>query len=424
LVVGPNVSRRVSQRQTPMLVCIQPILGWRRFHGQVIHKITVSGEVKGSRDENIPAQAKGESLIAASKVSVDVNSRLNVYGVQQATLNHSGTHTRNNATSLGATYAANDKVSVTGEISKGDRGSSALLGTEVSFSDTYSVYTNYSYSLSDEKLKKNSFVVGQRKTLSSQLKVYSEHQFSDEDSRTGYAHTIGLDHQFTRYSSASLSGQKASVENDDGTTTERDSVSVGFEYQKDRVQFNSKFEYRWSSTDDRIGNNDARFIEAGIGFALRPVKSDRLNMLARLTYLDDLQPLSQSSKPDQRSLIGSIEGYYDFTRVWSAGAKLAHRTSEIRLQRNAGEWLDNDASLVSARVRYKAIFGVDATGAYHWLHSSASKGDRHGALLTVGKRVGEHLTFSVGYNFTSFDDNLANDSYDVNGWFVNLIGTY
>jgi len=420
-------------------------------------KVTVSGEVKGSRDENIAAQAKGESLIAAGKVSVDVNSRLNVYGAQQATISHSGTHTPNNATSLGATYAANDRISVTGEISQGDRGSSALLGTEVSFSDSYSVYTNYSYSLSDEKLKKNSLVVGQRKTLSSQLKVYSEHQFSDEDSRNGYAHTLGLDHKLTRYSSASLSGQKASVENDDGTTTERDSVSVGFEYQKDSVRFNSKFEYRWdestildtrqwvstnrfeyrkspsyrwqgklnaSSTDDRLGNNDARFIEAGIGFALRPVKSDRLNMLARLTYLDDLQPLSQSTQPDQRSLVGSVEGLYDFTRLWSAGAKLAHRTSEIRLQRNAGEWLDNDASLVSARVRYKANFGVDATGAYHWLHSSATKGDRHGALFTVGKRVGEHLTFSVGYNFTSFDDNLANDTYDVSGWFINLIGTY
>ncbi len=419
--------------------------------------ITVSGELKGSRDENIVAQAKGQSLIVAGKVSADASERLNVYGTQQATVSHSGTHTSNNASSVGAIYTANDKVHVTGEISKGDKGNSALVGTEVNFSDTYSIYTNYTYSYSKENLNKNALVIGQKKTLSSQLKVYSEHQFSDEDSRTGYAHTVGLDQKITRHASANLSVQKASVENDDGNTIERDSISVGLEYKKDRVRINSKlehrsdesteldthqwvttnrFEYRkspsfhWqgklnaSKSNDRLSDNNARFIEAGIGFAFRPVKSDRLNMLTRLTFLDDLQPRSQSTQSDQRSLIGSIEGLYDITRLWSTGAKLAHRTSEIRLQRNEGQWLNNDASLVSARVRYKTIFGVDATSAYHWLYSGASKGDRHGALFTVGKRVGMHLTFSVGYNFSSFDDNLANDNYDVRGWFVNLIGTY
>jgi len=419
--------------------------------------ITLSGELKGSREENLIANAMGESLLAAGKASVDVSRRLNVYGLQQASISHSGTQTRNNATTLGATYAANKKVNVNGEISRGDKGSSALLGTEVNFSDTYSIYTNYTYSFNNDQVRKNSFVVGQRKTLSSQLKVYSEHQFSDEDSRTGYAHTVGLDQKFTKYSSGSLSAQKASIESDDGTTIDRNSVSTGFAYQRDKVRLNSKLEYRWdkspaldtrqwvatnrfeyrkspsyrwqaklnaSKTDDRLGDDDARFIEAGIGFAYRPVKNDRLNMLGRLTFLDDLQPRSQSAQPDQRSLISSVEGLYDLTRLWSVGAKFAQRTSEIRIRRNTGNWLDNDARLVSARVRYKTRFGIDASGAYHWLHSDASNGDRHGALFTVGKRVGDHLTFSVGYNFTSFDDNLANDSYDAKGWFVNLIGTY
>jgi len=458
-VSRPNDSFALFARATRLAEKDQSIES--NIAGQVDYlysdRITLSGELKGIRDENLIANAKGESLLAASKVSIDATDRLNIYGLQQATVSHSGTHTPNNATTAGATYAANDRVNISGEISKGDRGSSALLGTEVEFSKTYSVYTNYTYGFNKDRIKNNSFVVGQRKTLSSQLKVYSEHQFSDEGSGAGYAHTVGLDQKFTRYTSGSLSGQIASLENDDGTTVDRNSVSAGLGYRRDRVRLDSKLEYRWdessaldtrqwvatnrfeyrkspsyrwqgklnaSSTDDRLGDNDARFIEAGIGFALRPVKSDRLDMLARLTYLDDLQPRSQSTNPDQRSLIGSMESLYDFTRLWSAGAKLAHRTSEIRLQRNEGAWIDNDASLVSARVRYKARFGIDATSAYHWLHSSASEGNRHGVLLTVGKRVGEHLTFSVGYNFTSFDDNLANDSYDVKGWFINLIGTY
>jgi len=147
-------------------------------------------------------------------------------------------------------------------------------------------------------------------------------------------------------------------------------------------------------------------------------------MLGRLTYINDLPPLSQTAQTDQRSLITSIEGLYDITRTWSAGGKLAHRTSEIRLERNMGEFIDNDASLAAARIRYKARFGIDASASYHWLYSSATQGTNNGALFTIGRRVGDHLTFSVGYNFTSFDDDLTNDSFDAQGWFVNLIGTY
>lgn len=432
-----------------------------RISGQLDYifssRITLSGELRHNREENHAVDTNGESTIVAGKVSVDATPNLNVYGVQQATVSSSGTEERNNSTTLGANYIASRKLSLTGEISSGDLGNSALVGTEVSFTDTYSVYTNYTYSFNSDQVEKNTFVLGQRKTLSSQLKVYTEHQFSDEDNRNGYAHTIGLDQQFTKYTSASLSVQRASVDNGDGSDTDRNAVSAGLAYQKDNTRLNSKLEYRWdesditdtrqwvstnrfvyrktpsfrwqgklnaSVTDDRLGSDDARFVEIGVGFAMRPVTDDRLNMLGRLTYLNDLQPRSQTNEADQRSLIASVEGLYDVTRRWSAGAKLAHRTSELRLERNAGEWIDNDASLVSGRVRYKARFGVDATAAYHWLGSNATNGDRHGALFTIGRRVGDNLTFSVGYNFTSFDDNLADDSFDVKGWFLNLVGTY
>jgi len=420
-------------------------------------RVTLSAELRNNREQNHTANTNGESTLVAGKVSVDVNNNLNVYGMQQYTVKKTGTQSRNNSATLGTNYAASNKISLTGEISAGDRGNSALLGTEVNLSDSYSVYTNYTYSFNREKIEKNTFVLGQRKTISSQLKVYSEHQFSDEDSRAGYAHTVGLDQQFTKFTSASLSAQRASVDNGDGTNTDRNTVSAGLAYQKEKTRFNSKLEYRWdeavgintrqwvatnrfeyrktpsfrwqgkfnaSITDDQLGSDDARFVEAGIGFALRPVGNDRLNMLGRLTYLNDLQPLSQSTDADQRSLIASMEGLYDLTRRWSAGAKLAHRSSEIRLERNTGIWIDNDASLVSARARYKASFGIDASAAYHWLGSRATDGNRHGALFTIGRRVGDNLTFSVGYNFTNFDDNLANDSYDVKGWFINLVGAY
>ena len=420
-------------------------------------RLTLSGEVNRSSETNRVNDTRGSATTIAAKSAYDITDDLNIYGISQVTASRTGSHTRNNSNALGAIYSFNNNINLTGEVSTGDRGDSALFGAEVGFSDTYSVYTNYTYSLNSEMFEKNTLVVGQRKTLSSQLKVYSEHQFSDEDSRDSYAHTIGFDQKLTQYTTLGFSGQVASIENEDDTQVDRNTLSAGLAYQRDNKRFNSKLEYRedegagvdirqwvttnrfeyrrsaslrWqgqfnaSVTDDRIGVDDARFIEGGIGFAYRPVFNDRLNMLGRLTYLNDLQPLSQTTESDQRSLISSIEALYDLTRFWSVGGKLAHRGSEIRLERNAGDWIRNDASLAAARVRYKANFGIDATAAYHWLSSRETDSLRHGALLTIGRRVGDNLTFAVGYNFTSFDDNLGNDSYDVRGWFVNLIGTY
>ena len=134
--------------------------------------------------------------------------------------------------------------------------------------------------------------------------------------------------------------------------------------------------------------------------------------------------MSQSGSTDRRSSIFSFESLYDIGSSWSVGGKLAYREGEIRTIRQSGEWIGNDAGLASARLRYNTPFGLDAITSYHWLNSDATESTRHGALVSVGKTVGYNLQFSVGYNFTSFDDNLANEDFDVNGWFLNLIGKY
>ena len=180
-----------------------------------------------------------------------------------------------------------------------------------------------------------------------------------------------------------------------------------------------------SVTEDQLGDfEDARFVEAGIGFAYRPVSNDRLNMLGRLTYLFDLPPLSQSSETDRRSFIGSIEGIYELNAHWDLGAKAAHREGEQRLQRGDGIWFGNDASLFGIRLRYRVPYGLDLLGSYRWLSSDTTEGVRQGALFSLGRTVGDHLNLSIGYNFTDFDDDLGDDSFDARGWFLNLVGRY
>ncbi len=419
--------------------------------------ITFGTEYQHSVKEDLVSDTEGTLGVAAASVSANVSDNLTLYGIQQVTVDKTGNETDNDLSTVGAKYQANDKLKLNAEVSSGDRGDSILLGAERWFSDSYQVYSNYTYGLDSESQQKNSFVIGQRKSVSNSLKVYSEHQFSRDTNNDSFAHTLGLDNRISRFTSINLSVQTASLNSDTDESIDRNTLSAGIEYQRDKVRFTGKYEYRqdegqntdlvqwittnrfeyrrsvstrWqgklnaSVTKDENETENARFVEAGIGFAYRPVLHDRLNMLGRLTYLYDLQPASQSADNDQRSIIVSTEALYDVTKRWSIGGKFSHRLSEIRIERNVGPWIGNDASLAGVRVRRHVPFGIDLSASYRWLWSDESDGMREGALFTIGKRVGQHLTFAVGYNFTNFDDNLANDSYDVKGWFLNLVGTY
>ena len=104
--------------------------------------------------------------------------------------------------------------------------------------------------------------------------------------------------------------------------------------------------------------------------------------------------------------------------------KLAHKDARVRVDRDNGSWAENDATLLASRLRYHLLFKWDAMAEYHWLQSDASDNLKHGALLSFGRHVGDHVKLAVGYNFTTFDDNLLEDQYDVKGWFVNLVGKY
>lgn len=46
---------------------------------------------------------------------------------------------------------------------------------------------------------------------------------------------------------------------------------------------------------------------------------------------------------------------------------------------------------------------------------------RSGFLLGGYKRFSNNLKLGIGYNFTDFNDDLTDLSYEAEGWFVNLI---
>ena len=428
------------------------------------NKLTLSAEARyveeqdQSTNANTADSLTGKGAHAALKVGYDVKPNVNVYAVAQATVKTSGNYEDNNLFSVGTKAKLTDKLELDAELSTGDRGDAATVGASYRMMDNYTLYSNFTHSTDRTDGRRKAFTVGQGVTVSDQLKVYTEHQYTHEDTQSGVGHTFGLDYQLTKELTASASVQTAELDKDDGGLTDRDAFSVGLTYKKDKTDASTRLEYRrdkgseedteqwvttnkvnyrlnpslrlqgkfnYSETKDKLGNTrDASFTEAALGFALRPVHNDRLNILGRLTYLYDLQPLSQSVNPDEKSLIASIESSYQLNKKWEIGGKLAHKEGQIRTDRDSGQWEKNDATLAATRVRYHLTNKWDAMGEYHWMNSKESKDIQHGAMISVDRHVGKNMKVGVGYNFTDFTDDLSDTNGTAKGWFINLIGKY
>ena len=65
----------------------------------------------------------------------------------------------------------------------------------------------------------------------------------------------------------------------------------------------------------------------------------------------------------------------------------------------------------------------DVTGEYHWKQDDSLDNLEQGALVSVNKQLSDNFKVGIGYNFSSFEDDLVHeDDYDAQGVFINLIG--
>ena len=425
-------------------------------------KTTLSAEIRRVKEEdqsetaNTANSIDGEGTLAAFKVGYDINNDVNVYLIGQSTLSEDGNYESNDLVTIGTKAKLSTKIDLVAEFSAGDRGEAATLGIDYKHSKDHTFYSNYTLSKESKNTQRNLFTVGQRKTVTDRLKVFTEHQYTRETLQNGLGHNFGIDYDVNDDLLFSASIQTANLDQNDGGTTERNAFSVGLNYDKDKTTASTRLEYRrdkgddqdteqwvttnrinyrvnpslrlqgkfnYSETKDQLGNTrDAKFIESGIGFALRPTYNDRLNILGRLTYLYDLQPISQSSNVDEKALIASLETTYQLDQKWQIGGKLAHKLGEIRNDRDSGNWDKNDATLAATRIRYHLTHNWDAMAQYHWLNSEESKDTQHGAMISVDRHIGKNLKIGIGYNFTDFDDDLSNTEGNAKGWFINLVG--
>lgn len=422
----------------------------------------------GAADSGATASEDGQRVDLALQVGYAGGKNWSAYGFAQTTVEQESGRAENDRIGVGGDWQMNERVTVNGEVSGGDRTVGANIGGTYQKDDKTELYMNYALTTdrTDDGLHliNDNLVTGSRTRFSDSLHVYSERRANRSDQSKSLTNVYGASYTPTEEWSFGANYEIGEIHNSTGDT-HRNAIAFSGGYVKDQTKWTGAVEWRKDdgATSDRrtwlvrtninhqadpdwrflgkldfsrsfstTGSTDsAEFTEFSAGWAYRPVENDEFNALFKYTYFYDLPTSSQLSASGvtqnyaQRSHILNADFIYDVTAKLAVGAKLGVRSGELRADRTgATDWYRSTVGLGILRADYHVVRNWDVFGELRGLRSTLSDDSRQGALVGAYRHVGDNMKVGVGYNFTDFSDNLTNLGYRYDGWFVNLIGKY
>ena len=398
-----------------------------------------------------------------------------VYGFGQATLQSDAGRSDNNRIGAGTKFELSDRVSLAAEVSGGDGGLGADAQLSRRYGDGSEAYIGYSL-LADRtdtglepvnlftRSNRGTFTVGARHRFNSALSIYGENRIGHGGTAPSTMRSFGA--KFDPDAKLSFSASFENGKIDDATTGvfRRTAGTFGFGYTTKGVQFGSNVEARFERGTGRdqtvylfrntasvqinpdwralgrlnlaIADNNgaslraADYIEGVVGFAYRPVLNDRLNVLARLNYFQDMGPVGQitsggeTNSPKQQSTIGVIDLNYDLTKSLTIGAKYGYRQGKVSLDRTTDQFVSSNTHLGVLRLDWRPVEEWDALIEGRYLSNSLAGDGRWGGVAAIYRHLGNNAKIGVGYSISDFSDDLTDQSYSSKGFFVNLLGKF
>lgn len=425
-------------------------------------KISVAGKhIKELNRDN----ESGTGTLGGVKAEYLWDSENSIYIKGQKTIDATDSYDDNDSVTVGAETRIFDDVSLGGAYTTGSRGDALESTITYDVTQDYSTYVSY---VNDNYEDQNNIIVGQKATLTETLDFYQENQFVNEKNGQGRLDSFGFDNDFTDEIELGIAYQEGEIDyNDDPENTitgivHRKAISFNIGLDFDQVVFTNKIEYRvdkteetdekieqWVTTNkytdhlteeytlfgkfnysrsvnETIGELLERFIESSVGLAYRPIYNDKLNLLARYTYLVDFDNLNRDvDYSDTENHIIETEAIYSWDANWDFGSKFAYKNKFERFDRESDVSVDVNSNiyLVGTSASYRIMKNWDITTEYHWKVDTVYDEIEKGGLLSFNKHLTDNFKMGIGYNFSSFDDDLTNDDdYDAEGMFVNLIG--
>lgn len=422
------------------------------------------------------SNVEGERTDLSAQLDFDSQAGWGSYVFVQDTVSRSGTRQDNDRLGVGARWRATDKLGLRAEVSGGDGGAAGKAGVDYQYDDRSSVYMTYALDTgrTDENTlgRGGSLVSGLKSRVADGLDVYTEHRYTT-GLQAGLTHAYGVQYAPDTHWTWGASFENGRVESETVQALRREAVAFTAGYADADVRYSGGAEYRWdrSATESRrswllknalsvkqgsdgrwlgklnVADSDssaggwyaASYTEAMVGYALRPVLNDKLNLLFKATWLHDLSSPGQVVATDvtnvavvtqgidyqQRSRVLAVDATYDLTPRWTVGGKLAWRTGELRAARDdSAPWFRSTATLAVARVDWKVVRHWDWLLEVRSLEARELDDRKSGFLTAAYYHVNENLKVGLGHNFTDFSDNLTDLSYRSRGWFLNMLGKF
>ena len=421
-------------------------------------------------------QDEGERADAVIQVGYDSKDDWNLYGFVQDTLSVSGTRQENNRVGLGGTYQVTEKLQVDAELSDGDLGAGARLGSNFLYSDRTSLYLGYTlenertdFGMRNAQGSEGNLVAGLKTRFADSASVFLEERYQHGELATGLTHSAGINFVPSEKWTLGFNTDVGTLtDTHTGAETERLATGVqvamhsggwqlssGIEYRNDDVEqpdlsrnerktwlFRNNLKFQLSPSSRLVGKLnhaesesssgtffDGGYTEAVLGYAHRPISNERLNTLVKYTYFYNVPTTGQIGGQNlaaefiQKSHIAAVDVTYDVTPKLTIGAKYGYRLGQVSIDREDPTFFDNDASLYVVRgdFRFREQWEVLLEG--RLLDMPDLNESRAGALAAVSRYVGDHLKIGLGYNFADFTDDLTDLSYDHQGFFLNITGS-
>ena len=187
----------------------------------------------------------------------------------------------------------------------------------------------------------------------------------------------------------------------------------------------SVLESSFTEGQDLSNDTIAMFDEFSIGVAYRPVKHDRLNLLAKYVHLNDKPSDLNADSYDPSTVISDIfagEFIYELNDQFELVEKGAFRLMREKVAYYP--FRRSETALWVNRLNYQPslLWGVGAE--YRALLQRQTKSCRSGMLLETFFDIGSDVRLAVGYNFTDFEDDLTKRDYGAEGFYFRVSGTF
>ncbi len=421
-----------------------------------------------------PVDKNGQRTDIGARITYSPSEGKSAYLFGQATVDKAGGIFRNDRAGVGATAKLTGTLGLTGQISYGTSGIGAAAGITYDPNTDNNYYLEYRLDPNRTVENANAYgtdlggvVMGAKRRYNDVLLAFAENNYDMFGRRRSLNSTYGVTFTPDSYWTVTggLEAGQISEKLSSDFNRQAASFSIGYkdgdelaarirgevrledskDHSKDRQTYLTAATLSWKTDENWrfIANLDAvishsdqssilngRYVEAGLGFAYRPVDNDRFNALVKYRFLYDLPGSDQVNAngnilgPAQRSHIFSADASYDLNEYLTVGAKYGFRVGQVSSTRGASDFVASSAQLGIIRADVHVVHNWDALLEARVLTSPGVKTTSYGALAAVYRHFGDTMKVGVGYNFGTFSDDLADLTYDDQGVFLNVAGTF